>query len=632
MSDYWAVIDLYEGDTAQSVLQKWYDTSTPEQVRKGDMAGASFKYVQLFQVRSIDQEEIYVNVSRYDPFKSVWFLFYTFSEYGDALYVLGGMLFSKILDTEGHLDMCDLSEPSCRNRMFFLSWKKEKEEEFEDEGFMTMELYPPEEPETDLMATDNNNNNHTKVDEYMDHIDRHWFYLPCMFAEQKEVRDQMEHVNAEFWQLKDHVEWILRCERADSESELWEAWDRNGGSPEQPWAIGDENSRCLEFWTTLTSTLIGNVFNVWNQNTCVPSGINIQETRQRWEKAMLFAHHSLFMYRITRYFSAENDLMTLLDLNGLSDLLNKIMTDGNPMDKQSYAKRFPRAPPPEFFFSVSMEELPQELVNQLPMTMNGQGTVNICYKDLPAWLWTKYMIARSMARTNILQHLLTNRNSTDSTLIQLQELAEHISKHFVHDQYSRRRGIKRLKMVANPSTEREQRSRILRIHNPDNGYEMEDMEDLFKFGPPCLTQLKINNRFPKHMERLRVTQILQTTGVSYSASADFFEQANTVWPHDSRTYATAMARFNYENAWKANKGPVYCGNLINNAINKTNEDVLKCPMVAKLPKEVRPKAGQPYQDAKNLCKIMCMGKHPPFKFSGPHDVLKHNLEKKNKKC
>jgi len=632
MGEYWATIDLFEGDNAKEVLREWYNTSTKSQVRRGDMAGAPFRYVQPILVRD-PGGIINLDMNLYDPYQSVWFLFYSFSENGDTLFVLGGMEYWDLHKVRGVLDVSELDTNKQRNRMFFLPWKKRAlgdQDDEEDDHDAYYDWGDFSNPTHGNISNEEEEEDDDSV--IIDEMERRWFLLPCMFPQQRAVQEQG---TGEFIHIQDHISWILRCESALNEEELWKSWDENGGSPAEPWALRGRNAhlwddmRSTEFWTQMMAGLVGNVFDAWDAETCVPRGINISKTRARWEKSMLFAHHALFMYRMTRYFATEGDLHTLLERNGLEDAMNDLMKDPSPADQQSYAKRFPHEAPPRYYYAVPMEELPRELSSQLPLHFNGQGTQHICYRDVPAWLWSKYMISRTHARTKMLQQLLLPKSPFKRSPLygQLEELAITVSEHFAAnpDPYAAR---KRLKMVANPTSEREMRARLERIDNPDQGFHVTDMEDIFS-AAPCLARLKSNGRFPKHMERLRLVQIFQTAGVSYASTAEFFEQANVRWPHPGTAYRDAASRFNYEAAWKSNGGAVYCGNLIHNSINKPGADVLKCPMVDKL-QGPKPKPGQPYDALKSRCKTACAGCSKGGQgggyFNGPHVLLRRALQ------
>jgi hypothetical protein len=192
------------------------------------------------------------------------------------------------------------------------------------------------------------------------------------------------------------------------------------------------------------------------------------------------------------------------------------------------------------------------------------------------------------------------------------------------EKYKIGRVKRRLNMVANPTSKREMKERLSSITNPDEGFQVTDIEDLIARIPPCLRAVVVKqNRFPKHMERLRMLQTFQAAGMSYNSAARYFEQSNERHPHPVSHYRDAKARFNYEEAWKANKGAVYCGNLVRNAVLTPGSDVLKCPFVSTLKGKGEGKNYKPLlEPCKRACAKAC-GTRPGFK--GPHHLIERTF-------
>jgi hypothetical protein len=576
MEGAWAILPCEGEDTVRWELRNWYNTSSVADTHRGDMACASFEYVACIEYRSSSPNDhmVRLNMLEWDPYKSAWFLFYTRAE--NVIRVLGGIGFWDLYNLRGVVEMGDM----VRSRAFLLPWDTLEEEQEEEEE---------EEEEDD-----------------------HHFYLPCMFPEQKELLGDIVMDPAII--VADRVRWILKCEAALCQEELWASWE--DGAPAHP------NGPEVEFGAVFMASLLGNVLDRLDPERGGAS-------RKRYEKAFLFAEHALFMYRMTRYFSTSNDdVMRLFAFNGLGDYMKTIVAEGSPADNQAYALRFPTAPKPKWYYQVPVEDVPLEVASTLPSHTN--GTVCITIKDLPAWIWTKFILARIHARTRMMGDLLSGGGGGGGHRSVVESHLESIAvgivcPHFVANPHAAAwRAKRRRKMVANPVSQRENQRQRLEDVDPGKGFQVADIEDMFNAAPPCLRSvIKGNGRFPRHMERLRLTQVLQSAEVSYASAVNFFERMNDRYPHPTKNYRDARARFDYDRAWKENQGPSYCGNLIRNAVNRRGEDVLKCPFVDKLPgPPVRP--GQSYDALKEPCKRMCTGQ-ANARFSGPHVLLKSAL-------
>jgi len=544
MDVFWDTLPfLGDGEDVISVrylLQGWFDKSTPEQQARGDVACAAFKYVCILPLDPDLGTEL--DMKTFDPFKSVWFLFY----YVDCLSVrvLGGIDFWALLELRGHVSVADLVQ----NRGFFLPWDDEEEEEEEEEG-------------------------------------ERWFYLPCVFPEQKAAH---KNVGICMDVIEARVRWIVSCENADETS----------------WTHG--NNRVEDYGAMLVAPLVSAVFDGW--------GPSYVKTRQRYDRALLFAEHSLFMGRMTRWFRTEGAILGLMCRNGLRKRLEAgMLVDPTPADNQAFALRHPRVPPPTWYCKVPLEEVPYEIAMKLPLRVG--GGVSISYKEFPAWIWAKFLVMRTHARTRMMIDVEDSGAIPGDLGAHLADMAKVVHGHFADNPI--RRGTKRARTS-------EQRERLGDI-DPSEGFSP-DIEDLWKAMPPCLAALRSNARFPKHLERLRLTQTFQEAGMSLDVTGDFFEALNNAFPHPAVTYRDSKARFNHEEAWKSNIGPVYCGNLVRNAVNNKRGDVLKCPFVDKIPKASGLKPGDDYKPTLQACKQACAGQGKRTGFAGPHHLLRKALK------
>lgn len=579
MEGSWAVLPCAGEDTVRWELCNWYNESSAADQRRGDMACTSFDYVACIEYRPpAEGAPMRVNMLQWDPYKSAWFLFYTRAEH--VIRVLGGIGFWDLYDLRG---VVEAASDLTRSRAFLLPWDRQVEEE------------AGEEEEGDGEEHDRR------------------FYLPCMSPEQRELLGGTVMDPAAV--VGDRVRWILKCESALCQEELWSAWDEDGAPvhPEGP---------AVEFGAVFAASLLGNVL-----DRLGPEG---EAARKRYEKAFLFAEHALFTYRMTRYFGSSNDdVVRLFVFNGMGDYIRSIIAAGSAADNQAHARRFPGAPEPEWYYRVPVEDVPAEVASALPS--HSGGTVCITIGELPAWIWTKFILARIHARTRMMMAaVVSGPRRPQGGLGPLEGHLESIATEMVcghfrkHPHAAAWRAKRKRKMIANPVSQRERRRERLEDVDPDDGFAVADIEDLFSVAPPCLRPvIGGNGRFPRHMERLRLTQVLQHAGISYASVANFFERMNDRYPHAGRNYRDARARFDYDRAWRDNQGPSFCGNLIRNAVNKRGEDVLKCPFVDRLPGP-RPRPGQPYDGLKEPCKRMCTGQ-ANARFSGPHVLLRGAL-------
>lgn len=110
------------GESPHECLTRWYYQTSPEQERVGDVALHPFEEnVIPFELVVGFQGDMEISLSRYNPYRSSFFLFYSYSDYTNDIYVWGGLTWVHLYKLGGSF-MFDVSILS-KNRAFPLVYE-----------------------------------------------------------------------------------------------------------------------------------------------------------------------------------------------------------------------------------------------------------------------------------------------------------------------------------------------------------------------------------------------------------------------------------------------------------------------------------------------------------------------------
>lgn len=248
---------------------------------------------------------------------------------------------------------------------------------------------------------------------------------------------------------------------------------------------------------------------------------------------------------------------------------------------------------PSYYLQVPATQLPEAILNSVPL---GNMCI-ISHLDVCDWLWFRFEQQRQLLFAG-----MSRLPGKPEIIPAFRHLLAPILKHST------------LVPDKRPQHQQQQQRTTLEEVDPNAGYSV-DIEDLWRSFPPCMEQLKNNAQFPRHLERLRSVQILQTAGVSYQVVENWLVSMDNKYPKGSQ--GSTKSRFDYERAWKSNLGPFYCANIMRDTIlNKPN--TLRCPHV---PVGFR---GDADRNLKTVWMSQCAG-GGNVNFSGPHHLIKRRL-------
>lgn len=290
-----------------------------------------------------------------------------------------------------------------------------------------------------------------------------------------------------------------------------------------------------------------------------------------------------------RHFKTEDAILVLLKCNFPADIIVAPTRQLN----QHYLRRFPSAQrAPAYYVSVSSTELPESILNQVPL---GKNCIITAW-DVREWIWFRFEQQQQR------QHAWMSHvgHKDDRLRAMFIPIVKNVVRYYVEHPTTRVYSAVPTKLSMDEI-------------DPNAGFVLTDMEDLWNSFPPCMAALKTNQRFPRNMERVRAVQILQSAGVSLKTTEDWLVGMNERYPKPE--HPTAIHRFDHTAVWKNNLGTCHCGNIINDTYNN-RPDTLRCPYV---PKDVKP-----HPELKHSCMSQCVG-GGVINFTGPHNLIRRRL-------
>lgn len=147
------------------------------------------------------------------------------------------------------------------------------------------------------------------------------------------------------------------------------------------------------------------------------------------------------------------------------------------------------------------------------------------------------------------------------------------------------------------------------------GVFVEDIEDMWKAMPPCMSQLKNRGRFPRNGERLYFIPAMWNGGFNITSIERLLNAMNDRWPKSPPE--PIEVRANQHDLIRRNKGVHWCANVIKHTLQK-RDDALQCPFVDEVNKTT------------DTCGAKCAAamqlKYP---VRAPHKVIQVKLKKRS---
>jgi hypothetical protein len=297
-------------------------------------------------------------------------------------------------------------------------------------------------------------------------------------------------------------------------------------------------------------------------------GLRFLKSRQTVEKE--------YIAKLLKPFASREQLMyDLLRNNQLGAYMDEAMCiESTTRDKQAFYHRFgPSSEPPQWAFIVPPEEVPKELLLQLPF--HETGFVHLSYRDIPQWICHIFVLQDA-------RHPKPDRSDM------LTELVERCIAHF------------RL-----PEPPRNFRSYIPRdILNVKVALDAV-IDEL----PQCVGDVLRRAEFPRNSERVSLIRVFKKAGIEPDVLFDWFEAQNQRYPRALNGSETAVARYNYEQGWEALKTAESCETLA------SKSDGMRCPFANGTSVDI--------EDLHKQCRP-----HWKYPFFGPHTVVRNALRGK----
>lgn len=278
----------------------------------------------------------------------------------------------------------------------------------------------------------------------------------------------------------------------------------------------------------------------------------------------------LFDQRIAPFLESEKAMLSLLKHNGAFwslYILPRIVSP-DPEDEQAFFRccygLSAAATIPIIWIRIPLWEAPfMHVATEFPLHEGGVIYMP-CYPPWVAkWIWESHVLPEAQ------------RNFSDSKLIK--DAPEPFGYFFEHTALY----LEMLQERRRSSIEKKKKKEKNRRFTGDSGGTkplIQDIEDIFRSAPPCVTFLLKQKRFPLNMERLDLTRIFMGAGVQVSTMTLLYERLNLQHPRGDPQ--PLNKRFNVEVTIEClkDKDPIWCTTLIKKAISGKGEG-MRCPLV-----------------------------------------------------
>lgn len=290
----------------------------------------------------------------------------------------------------------------------------------------------------------------------------------------------------------------------------------------------------------------------------------------------------------------EDDLLQVLLNNGFVPEAG----GGGAILDQSFVNNYPNANVllPKRWLLVPFEQVPAHL--ELVLVKDGMCWLPVYWQAIYDWLSFQF-------QTQMQQHFLNARMYEGTR--ELDKYARHVVMFIMNDLPSasdrRQKGVNQKSTIPLDAD-------TIRQH----GKFVQDIEDMWNCMPPCMQQLKNNNRFPRNQERLYLIPTMYNGGFSLDSINRFLNALNDRWPKSPAE--TVQKRANPEALIKRDPGIHWCSNVIKHTKEK-RENTPQCPFYS---------VAEGVIDADG-CGKKCathLGLRYPVK--APHNVIKYRLK------
>jgi hypothetical protein len=260
------------------------------------------------------------------------------------------------------------------------------------------------------------------------------------------------------------------------------------------------------------------------------------------------------------------------------------------MDRQHFMKRWPGFAPPDWVILVPAEHI---AAITAPFCMQKGGIYRICYKDAYAWVWHMYDTQTKLLASHPTPAVW--RADTDQGL--LADLTRRVVLHY--SQHTR---------TPQQQQQQQQQQRGQGARFDGESFAIDGEQALLEVLPPCLHNIVSAEHFPVDAERWPLVAALQRAGVDEASVAAWFEAKNKAYPHPK--IRDARARWNYEYAWRAQRGPRPCKKFVEEG---------QCPFVT-----VVVCSSTDIEELTRSCQSSC-APNERIPFSGPHNLTRRAL-------
>ena len=289
----------------------------------------------------------------------------------------------------------------------------------------------------------------------------------------------------------------------------------------------------------------------------------------------------------------EDDLLHVLQVNGYTTTTDECL----PIHHQSFVAHYPNADVllPKHWLLVPFEQLPASV--NFELEKGGLCRMPVYWEAI--YEWQAFHL-----QTQFQRHFLNAR------MYEKQEDLTRFAKHvimFIMNDLPVQSAIARAKQRASVPLD----VATMEAH----GKFVQDIEDMWSVMPPCMQQLKNNNRFPRNQERLYLVPTMYNGGFSLDSINRFLGALNDKWPK-SPMAESVKKRANPEALIKRDPGIHWCSNVIKHT-KEQRADTIHCPFVS---------VAEGVIDADG-CGKRCaahLGLRYPVK--APHNVIKYKLK------
>jgi hypothetical protein len=563
MSD-WATLKVHIGfgqkreTTIREAIKRWFNMAPPdEDPTRFD------SYVRCIPLKSVVVDQVTVDTASLHPITDAFLIFY---HYDRVLSIIGGVPYKMMMQLGGSIKMGELR--TFHNRNFEIPYRSRREGVGAGAGGEA-EIYWP-----------------------------HWS------GDIIEYATFVGH-NISLEAFSEKLQWYRTCDTVQKPVNLVFSSNHQENGPS--FAILDKA-------TSMMARLLADSIQFTPSSLLRGSPIDPRILRMRFDTMRWDAEYHWFKSKMSRL-TTEQSLINFFKFNHIrGDAL--CLVAGTPLDHQMcFAARGDTAPyPPDIFLNVPVEELPEESLKGLPIYQGGFVHLPFYWDIVTEWLWNKYMIENQRHYTRCKSYKVEVPLLGEWIAAEQRIMLKYLAANPVRPQPPGNAKI------ARPGTTKTFRPKLTLLDKPSAAH-FDDIEDLWTVMPPCLLQLKTNQRFPKNAERLRFVGILFAAGISVDSIRNLLDDMNNQYPKEEG-HQELHKRFPLDYILTQNYGVHVCGNMVGAAM-KGVTDVLKCPFVGK---DVDPALLSQEEVTRN-CKNQCVAGER-IRFRGPAELIENELAKR----